>query len=320
MDIKQLQFLCALDQHGHFSQAAEACHVTQPTLSMRLKRLEEELGVPLVVRNQRFEGFIPEGERLLAWARQVVSAYEGMKTEAHRLRGTLVGTLRIGMVPLSHVCLLPLLKHLRQQAPQVCFQLQALSSDAILERLENNTLDAGLSYLPQTGIDRYHTLPLGSPTIGLVYHPDWFCLRDEPPLDWHGIARLPLGLLSSAMRFRQGIDSSAAAQGVTLQPLIESDAVDHLIECVNTGLCCSLIPLSSPMPPRLDRLQVHPLAVNLNQLPLALICRANDSSSLVRTLMHHAEHWLGQPQETPCPSLQPPNAFIDPSNTKDQPR
>lgn len=309
MDIKQLQFLCALDQHGHFSQAADACHVTQPTLSMRLKRLEEELGVPLVVRNQRFEGFTPEGERLLGWARQVVSAYEGMKTEASRLRGSLVGTLRLGMVPLSHVCLLPLLKHLHQQAPLMCFQLHALSSGSILEQLENNTLDVGLSYLPQAGIGRYRTLPLGSPTIGLLYHPDWFSLEHEPPLDWQGIARLPLGLLSPSMRFRQGIDSSAAAQGVVLQPLIESDAVDHLIECVNTGLCCTLMPLTNPAPPRLDHLRVHPLAVNLNQLPLALICRANDDNSLTRTLMQQAEHWLGHTQTPPCPSLSRPTSL-----------
>ncbi|TWH76777.1 DNA-binding transcriptional LysR family regulator [Azomonas agilis] len=299
MDIKQLQFLCALDQYEHFSQAADACHVTQPTLSMRLKRLEDELGVPLVIRNQRFEGFTPEGERLLAWAKQVVSAYEGMKTEASRLRGALVGTLRIGMVPLSHVCLLPLLRHLRQQAPMVRFQLHSLSSGAILEQLEHNALDIGLSYLQQTGIERYRTLPLGNPSIGLLYHPDWFDLEDRPPLSWDEIAALPLGLLSTAMRFRQGLDSSAAGQGVTLQPVIESDSVDHLIECVNVGLCCSLMPLGVSISPRLESLRVHTLAVHLNPMPLGLICRATENNSLTRTLMQQAEHWVNtlQPQQ-----------------------
>lgn len=306
MDIKQLQFLCALDHYGHFSQAAEACHVTQPTLSMRLKRLEDELGVPLVIRHQRFEAFTPEGERLLAWAKQVVGAYEGLKTEASRLRGTLVGTLRIGMVPLSHVCLLPLLRQVRAQAPQVRFQLHALSSGAILEQLESNALDIGLSYLPQAGIDRYRILPLGSPTIGLLYHPDWFDLAGERPLNWDGIARLPLGLLSPAMRFRQGIDSSAAAQGVVLQPVIESDAVDHLIECVNSGLCCTLVPLTNPQSPRFDHLSVRPLAINLNQLPLALICRATDSNNLIRSLMQQAEDWIGTcSTERPLSSQSP---------------
>ncbi len=68
MDIKQLKFLVALDETRHFGQAAARCHVTQPTLSMRLRSLEDELGLQLVIRSQRFEGFTAEGERILAWA------------------------------------------------------------------------------------------------------------------------------------------------------------------------------------------------------------------------------------------------------------
>lgn len=291
MDIKQLQFLCALEQHGHFGQAAEACHITQPTLSMRLKRLEEELGVSLVRRNQRFEGFTPEGQRLLAWAHQVVSAYDGMKTEAQRLKGSLVGTLRIGMVPLSQVCLMPLLRNLREQAPYIRFKLHALSSRAIVEQLENNTLDVGLTYLPQADTERYRIIPLGTPAIGILYHPQWFDLGcRQSTLSWPDIAQLPLGLLSTAMRFRQGIDSSAAAHGINLQPVIESDAVEHLVESVSAGICCTLIPLPSN-PLRFEPLQVQALDSSLHQLPLALICRQTNTDTLARALMQQAEQW-----------------------------
>ena len=65
MDIKQLKFLIALDETRHVGQAAARCHVTQPTLSMRLRSLEEELDLPLVNRGQRFEGFTAPGERVL---------------------------------------------------------------------------------------------------------------------------------------------------------------------------------------------------------------------------------------------------------------
>lgn len=67
MDIKQLKYLIALDQTRHFGRAAAACHITQPTLSMRIRNLEEELNLTLIQRGQRFEGFTPEGERILAW-------------------------------------------------------------------------------------------------------------------------------------------------------------------------------------------------------------------------------------------------------------
>ncbi|PZP79927.1 MAG: LysR family transcriptional regulator, partial [Ectopseudomonas oleovorans] len=101
MDIKQLKFLVALDETRHFGQAAARCHVTQPTLSMRLRQLEDELGLELVRRGQRFEGFSAEGERILAWARSVLAAQDGLLAEAAACRGHLVGTLRLGVVPLA---------------------------------------------------------------------------------------------------------------------------------------------------------------------------------------------------------------------------
>jgi DNA-binding transcriptional LysR family regulator len=96
MDIKQLKFLIALDETRHFGQAAARCHITQPTLSMRLRNLEEELDLPLVNRGQRFEGFTAPGERVLAWARSVMAAYDGLHAEAAACRGNLIGTLRLG--------------------------------------------------------------------------------------------------------------------------------------------------------------------------------------------------------------------------------
>ena len=77
MDIKQLKYLIALDQTRHFGQAAALCHITQPTLSMRIRNLEEELNLVLIQRGQRFEGFTAEGERILAWARALLAAHDG---------------------------------------------------------------------------------------------------------------------------------------------------------------------------------------------------------------------------------------------------
>ena len=77
MDIKQLKYLIALDRTRHFGQAAAACHITQPTLSMRIRNLEEELNLTLIQRGQRFEGFTPEGERILAWARALLDRRAG---------------------------------------------------------------------------------------------------------------------------------------------------------------------------------------------------------------------------------------------------
>ncbi|RBL65215.1 LysR family transcriptional regulator, partial [Pseudomonas sp. MWU13-2625] len=138
MDLKQLKFLIALDETSHFGQAAARCHITQPTLSMRLRSLEEELDLPLVKRGQRFEGFTAPGERVLAWARTVLTAHDGLLAEAAACRGSLVGTLRVGVVPLSSFNPQPLLQRLHAEHPNLRFELSSLSSEQILEQLASN--------------------------------------------------------------------------------------------------------------------------------------------------------------------------------------
>jgi DNA-binding transcriptional LysR family regulator len=96
MDIKQLKYLIALDETRHFGKAASQCNITQPTLSMRIRSLEEELGLVLIVRGQRFEGFTPEGERILAWARALLAAHDGLQAEAALCKGQVVGELTSG--------------------------------------------------------------------------------------------------------------------------------------------------------------------------------------------------------------------------------
>src|SRR5678816_2878759 len=102
MDIRQLQYLVALAREKHFTRAAQACHVTQPTVSGRIRQLEQELGVPTVERGQRFHGLTPEGERVLTWANAILDNWESLQREIVGLRntlGTLSGHLSIGVIP-----------------------------------------------------------------------------------------------------------------------------------------------------------------------------------------------------------------------------
>ena len=186
MDIKQLKFLIALDETRHFGQAAARCHITQPTLSMRLRSLEEELDLPLVNRGQRFEGFTAPGERVLAWARTVLAAYDGLQAEAAACRGNLVGTLRLGVVPLSSFDPLPLMQRLHAEHPNLRFELSALSSEQILEQLANNRLDIGVSYLERLDGERFDSLAFSETRMGLLYDQRFFTF---------GEARVELGIV-----------------------------------------------------------------------------------------------------------------------------
>src|SRR5262249_12847852 len=99
MLLRQLIYLRALARERHFGRAAAACHVSQPTLSAALKQLEAEFAVPIVQRGRRFEGFTPEGARIVDWAERILADCDGLNQEISELRQGLVGHLRIGAIP-----------------------------------------------------------------------------------------------------------------------------------------------------------------------------------------------------------------------------
>src|SRR3546814_14881725 len=78
MLIRHLAYFLPLSKGWHYARAADACHITQPTLSAAIRKLEEDLGVPLVARGHRFTGLTPEGEKLIAWSRQLLTDYQSL--------------------------------------------------------------------------------------------------------------------------------------------------------------------------------------------------------------------------------------------------
>ena len=78
MFLRQLEYLTALARERHFGRAAEACHVSQPALSAAIRKLERELGLPLVKRHQRYDDLTPEGRALLPWAQQALAGLDGL--------------------------------------------------------------------------------------------------------------------------------------------------------------------------------------------------------------------------------------------------
>ena len=99
MLIRHLTYFIALAREQHFARAAEACNVTQPTLTAAIKKLEEDLGVRLVIRDHRFVRLTEEGEKLLLWGRQILVDYGSLKDDLAGLSRGLVGTLHLGVIP-----------------------------------------------------------------------------------------------------------------------------------------------------------------------------------------------------------------------------
>jgi LysR family hydrogen peroxide-inducible transcriptional activator len=147
--IKQLQYLVALRQHGHFGKAADACFVTQSTLSAGLRELETLLGVVLVERTRRVVRFTALGEKVADKAVRVLREAEEMAELARAEGKPLHGELRMGVIPTIAPFLLPaMLPRLREQWPSLKLYLREETSQAACEALHRGQLDCVLLALP----------------------------------------------------------------------------------------------------------------------------------------------------------------------------
>ena len=158
--IDKLEFLLALAREKHFGRAAEACGVTQPTLSAGVKQIEDSFGVLLVNRGSRFQGFTPEGERVLDWARRIVGDARAMREEVHSLKHGLTGRLRIAAIPTTLAMVERLTTPYRARHPNVQFTIYSRNSFEILDLLENLEVEAGITYVENEPLGRVNTVPL----------------------------------------------------------------------------------------------------------------------------------------------------------------
>jgi LysR family hydrogen peroxide-inducible transcriptional activator len=147
--LKQLQYLVALRDHGHFGKAAESCYVTQSTLSAGLRELESLIGIVLVERTRRVVRFTPLGLRIADKAQRVLREAEELADMARAAGKPLSGELRMGVIPTIAPFLLPiLLPRLRRDYPELKLYLREESSGAACDSLHRGGLDCVLLALP----------------------------------------------------------------------------------------------------------------------------------------------------------------------------
>jgi LysR family hydrogen peroxide-inducible transcriptional activator len=149
MNLRALQYLVKLAELRHFSKAADACFVSQPTLSTQIMKLEDELGVALVERIPRKVQLTPVGEEIAQRARHVLRDIEQIKLTARRSRDPETGLLRLGLFPTLAPYLLPhIMPLLRKRFPELKLQLAEEKTEDLLSQLDNGKLDAAMLALP----------------------------------------------------------------------------------------------------------------------------------------------------------------------------
>jgi len=239
--IDKLDYLLALARERHFSHAAEACGVTQPTLSAGIKQLEQQFGVLLVNRGSRFLGFTPEGERVLEWARRIVNDTRQMREEIIALRQGLSGRLRIAAVPTALAMIAEITTPFHEKHPNVQFTIYSRTSIEIFDLLENFEVDAGITYIGNEPLGRVSTVPLYQERYRLLAASDT-PLGNRDSVTWGEVAQVPLCLLTPDMQNRRIIDRLLRNAGAEARPTLESDSMILLFAHVRTGRWSSVMP------------------------------------------------------------------------------
>jgi len=242
--LEKLEFMIALSREQHFGRAAEACGVAQPTLSLGIQSLEEMLNAPLVKRASRFQGFTPEGERVLVWAHRLVSDARAMRRDLLGMKNGAESHLRIAAIPSAMPLVARLTMPLQVTHPNVHFTVLSRTSTVLLNMLRQREIDAGVTYLSNEPIGDVSSVP--------IYREEYFFLTtpggpfgDADRVTWSLAAEAPLCLLARDMQSRRIVDSILRRIGIEATPLMETDSPTALMAYVRLGRWASIVPNSA---------------------------------------------------------------------------
>jgi LysR family hydrogen peroxide-inducible transcriptional activator len=242
--ITQLEYLVAVDKHRHFGKAAQACHVSQPTLSMQLHKMEEEYGVTFFDRSKQPILPNPEALPLIEQAKTILREYEKLKHLTVDQAGEPSGDFKLGVIPTVAPYLLPLfVGHFANQYPKVNLSIREMTTGQIIDALDRDEIDAGIL-----------ATPLNLSTLDerpLYYEPFWVYTSPNHPiaklktvseddLTANGIWLLSEGhcLRNQVIKLCSARKTSAVFKNVSF----ESGSMETIIQLVEQGYGYTLIP------------------------------------------------------------------------------
>ncbi len=262
MTLRELRYLVALADLGHFGRAAEACHVSQPTLSTQLKKLEEFLDVTLFERTNKVLHVTPIGKQIVAKARRILAEAESIAELGRRRVGPLTGPLNLGVIPTLSPYLLPwLLPALKDAYPHLRLIVHEDLTDHLIERLKAHKIDAALFALP---IDEQDL-----DTLALFDEPFFFAC---PP--GHSLAKAKTVKPSDLRRERLLLltdghclrDQALAVCGFAEAPPedegtdFRAASLETIRQMVAAGMGCTLLPAMALGSAEDRHIEVRPLA------------------------------------------------------------
>ena len=241
MTITQLKYTLAVAEHGNFTTASEKCFVTQPTLSMQVQKLEEELGITIFNRSTKPLQVTEVGEKVLNQARKIIEESTRMNDVISEEKGTIGGTLKVGIIPTVSSTLLPLFLNIfTKKHKNVNLKIEELNTETIINKLNDNSIDCAIAATPLNN-DSILERPLYYEPF-VAYVPKHHHLSGNNYLEVDDLSNGGLLILKDGHCFRNQVLNLCTLEDLNKQYELKSGSFETLINLSNNGPWMTIIP------------------------------------------------------------------------------
>ena len=241
MTITQLKYTLAVAEQGNFTTASEKCFVTQPTLSMQVQKLEEELGVTIFNRSTKPLQVTEVGEKVLSQARKIIEESTRMNDVISEEKGVIGGTLKVGIIPTVSSTLLPLFLNIfTKKHKNVDLKIEEFNTETIIKRLEDNTIDCAIAATPLSN-EKIIERPLYYEPF-VAYVPKHHSLSGNKYLEIDDLTNGDLLILQDGHCFRNQVLNLCSLEDINKQYELKSGSFETLINLSNNGPWMTIIP------------------------------------------------------------------------------
>ena len=243
MTITQLQYVLAVAEHKNFTLAAEKCFVTQPTLSMQIQKIEEELSIQIFDRTKKPIQLTDIGQKIVNQAKNIVIEADRIKDIVEQQKGFIGGEFRLGIIPTIMPTLLPMfLNNFIKKYPKVKLIIEELNTDEIITKLKNGHLDAAIASTPLMEEKLKEIVLYFEPFV--AYIPENHKIADKGEIEISDLNIEEILLLQDGHCFRDGILNLCKSNGISTGNSfqLESGSFETLIKLADEGLGTTLLP------------------------------------------------------------------------------
>ncbi|OYU81175.1 MAG: DNA-binding transcriptional regulator OxyR [Flavobacterium sp. BFFFF1] len=244
MTITQLQYVLAVAEYKNFTLAAEKCFVTQPTLSMQIQKIEDELNILIFDRSKKPIQLTDIGQKIVNQAKNIVNEADRIKDIVEQQKGFIGGEFRLGIIPTVMPTLLPMfLNNFIKKYPKVKLIIEELNTAEIVHRLKNGHLDAAIAATPLEEERLKEIVLYFEPFV--AYLPDNHALSQKSEIEVNDLNVDEMLMLQDGHCFRDGVLNLCRSNGGVSSNgnfRLESGSFETLVKLADEGLGTTLLP------------------------------------------------------------------------------